>query len=132
MARTSAITLTTSLPTALLVGTPLCPQLRSMRKSLPMDFSSSILVVHDRARPFLMKALIFGPDDTPYDSGAFCVRMPSVRPSLSHTLSHALSRQPPCASRAPCTHPFPCAPRSMYPLCLEPFVCHSGFVQCTR
>jgi hypothetical protein len=50
------------------------PQLRTMRKSLPMDFSSSVLLVHDRARPYLMKALIFGPEDTPYDSGAFCVR----------------------------------------------------------
>jgi hypothetical protein len=110
VARTSAITLTTSLLTGFLFGTPLCPQLRSMRKSLPMDFSSSILVVHDRARPFLMKALIFGPDDTPYDSGAFCVRVPSVRPTLSHIVSHALSHQPPRASRTPCTHPFSLCP----------------------
>jgi hypothetical protein len=47
-----------------------------MRRSLPVDFSSTVLLVHDRARPFLLKALIFGPPDTPYDSGAFSVRAP--------------------------------------------------------
>ncbi len=33
--------------------------------------SSSILVRHDKHRLYMLKALIFGPEDTPYDSGAF-------------------------------------------------------------
>jgi ubiquitin-protein ligase len=72
-------------------------ELRQMRTSLPVSFSSSVLVRHDKSRPYFMKvcgavlpsrssyvnyprvfsmrlavqALIFGPEDTPYDSGAF-------------------------------------------------------------
>lgn len=46
-------------------------ELRQMRTSLPSSFSSAILVRHDKARPYIMKACIFGPDDTPYDSGCF-------------------------------------------------------------
>jgi hypothetical protein len=49
-------------------------ELRKMRSALPVDWSSTVLVRHDKLRPYLLKAVIFGPDDTPYDSGAFAVR----------------------------------------------------------
>ena len=60
-----------------------------MRTSLPNDFSSTIVVRHDRTQPYYLKAMIFGPDDTPYASGAFCFDIfcppsyPSVAPLVN-------------------------------------------------
>lgn len=46
-------------------------ELRGMKQSLPCYFGSSVLLRADKARPYIMRALIFAPHDTPYDSGAF-------------------------------------------------------------
>ena len=46
-------------------------ELRSFARSLPVSWASSIAVRYDAKKPFVMQAMIFGPDDTPYDSGAF-------------------------------------------------------------
>ena len=40
-------------------------ELRSLKRSLPVYFGSSVLLRHDKARPYMMQALIFGPHDTP-------------------------------------------------------------------
>ena len=75
-----------------------------MRSSLPSTFGSSVLIRHDKARPYLMKALIFGPDDTPYDSGAF-VFGTSPRRALSRGrsyLQHGVCFRAAC-NASPCT-----------------------------
>lgn len=46
-------------------------ELRGLRTSLPVYRGSTILLRADKARPYIMQALIFAPEDTPYDSGAF-------------------------------------------------------------
>jgi len=43
----------------------------SLMNSLPLDWSSSIFARVDESRMDLMKVIITGPSDTPYESGAF-------------------------------------------------------------
>ena len=40
-------------------------ELRALKVSLPVFFGSSVLLRYDKARPYLMQALIFGPGETP-------------------------------------------------------------------
>ena len=46
-------------------------ELRKLRTSLPLEAGSSIFVRYDKARPYLMQALITGPAGTPYEGGCF-------------------------------------------------------------
>ena len=46
-------------------------ELRAMKHALPVTCGSSIFVRADKARPYIMQALITAPEGTPYDSGAF-------------------------------------------------------------
>lgn len=46
-------------------------ELRALKTSLPLCRGSSVFLRHDKKRPFLIQALISGPEDTPYDSGLF-------------------------------------------------------------
>lgn len=47
-------------------------ELRGLRRMLPLHFGSSIALRVDERRPYLMRAVIAAPDNTPYDSGCFC------------------------------------------------------------
>ncbi len=42
-----------------------------MKRSLPVGWESSVLLRYDKTRPYMLKAVIFGPHDTPYDSGVY-------------------------------------------------------------
>lgn len=46
-------------------------EIRGMKTSLPVFFGSSVILRADKARPYVMQAIIFAPHDTPYDSGCF-------------------------------------------------------------
>ncbi|PXF42562.1 putative ubiquitin-conjugating enzyme protein 17 [Gracilariopsis chorda] len=46
-------------------------EVASLISSLPLSWSSSILIRVDEDRYDILRACIFGPEDTPYDSGAF-------------------------------------------------------------
>ncbi|EDQ91765.1 uncharacterized protein MONBRDRAFT_22898 [Monosiga brevicollis MX1] len=46
-------------------------ELAALSSSLPLSFSGSIFVRADEARPDVLKALIIGPEDTPYANGCF-------------------------------------------------------------
>lgn len=46
-------------------------ELRGLRRMLPLHFDSSIALRVDERRPYLLRALIAAPDNTPYDSGCF-------------------------------------------------------------
>ncbi|CAN8061656.1 unnamed protein product [Agarophyton chilense] len=46
-------------------------EVASLLSSLPLSWSSSILLRVDEDRYDILRACIFGPEDTPYDSGAF-------------------------------------------------------------
>eukprot|EP00948_MAST-09A_sp_MAST-9A-sp1_P001621 g1621.t1 len=46
-------------------------ELRSLKKNLPLHIGSSVLLRVDSTRPFIMRVLIFAPENTPYDSGGF-------------------------------------------------------------
>lgn len=49
----------------------LMKELRSLRRSLPMNFGSSVFLRYDKRQAYVMQVLITGPGDTPYDSGCF-------------------------------------------------------------
>jgi len=46
-------------------------EFKSLRKSLPLHYNSSVALRVDTNRPFVAQCAIFGPDQTPYDSGCF-------------------------------------------------------------
>ena len=46
-------------------------ELATYRNSLPLDYSSSVFVRYDENNMQLIKALIIGPEDTPYENGCF-------------------------------------------------------------
>merc|ERR1711871_1215185 len=46
-------------------------ELKQLKKSLPIHFGSSIFLRVDQSRPYVMQAMITGPNKTPYDSGCF-------------------------------------------------------------
>ena len=46
-------------------------ELKSLRTTLPLYFGSTIVLRIDRTRPFVGQFIIFAPQNTPYDSGAF-------------------------------------------------------------
>jgi len=46
-------------------------ELKALKKSLPLHFSSSIFLRVDPKRPFVLQALVTGPVRTPYESGCF-------------------------------------------------------------
>ena len=46
-------------------------ELKSLKRDLPLHFGSTIAIRFDQSRPFIMKMLITGPSNTPYDSGCF-------------------------------------------------------------
>ena len=46
-------------------------ELKSLKRDLPLHFGSTIALRFDQSRPFIMKILITGPANTPYDSGCF-------------------------------------------------------------
>jgi hypothetical protein len=46
-------------------------ELRALKMSLPLCCGSSVFLRHDKKRPYIIQALISGPEDTPYDSGLF-------------------------------------------------------------
>jgi len=46
-------------------------EIRSMKAALPVEFNSSIIFRYDKTRPYVMQAVIFPSENTPYDSGAF-------------------------------------------------------------
>lgn len=46
-------------------------EMKDLAKNLSVHFSSSIAVRFDRKRNYVIKAIIFAPPNTPYDSGAF-------------------------------------------------------------
>ena len=59
-------------------------ELRSLQTALPLsDEGGSIFVAYDRERPWVMKALVIGPVDTPYQNGCFefDVLLPSNYPA---------------------------------------------------
>lgn len=57
-------------------------EVASLFSSLPLSWSSSILLRVDEDRYDILRACIFGPEDTPYDSGAFIfdIFLPSEYP----------------------------------------------------
>jgi ubiquitin-protein ligase len=46
-------------------------ELKSLKRDMPIHFGSMIALRFDQTRPFVMKVLITGPSNTPYDSGCF-------------------------------------------------------------
>ena len=52
-------------------ATRLMKELRALRGSLPLVAGSSVFLRHDKKRPYMLQALIAGPEDTPYDAGLF-------------------------------------------------------------
>lgn len=46
-------------------------ELSTYQNSLPLDYSSSVFVRYDENNMQLIKALIIGPEDTPYENGCF-------------------------------------------------------------
>ncbi|KAJ1481947.1 ubiquitin-conjugating enzyme/RWD-like protein [Baffinella frigidus] len=46
-------------------------EMASLAKDLPVEYGSSIFVRVDEDRPDVIKALITGPEDTPYETGLF-------------------------------------------------------------
>ena len=46
-------------------------ELKQLKKSLPIHFGSSVFLRVDQSRPYVMQAMITGPNKTPYDSGCF-------------------------------------------------------------
>ena len=46
-------------------------EVRAMKHALPLTAGSTVFVRYCKARPGLMKALITGPEGTPYDSACF-------------------------------------------------------------
>ena len=46
-------------------------ELATYQNSLPLDYSSSVFVRYDENNMQLIKALIIGPEDTPYENGCF-------------------------------------------------------------
>ena len=46
-------------------------ELKSLKRDLPLHFGSTIALRFDQTRPFVVKALITGPANTPYDGGCF-------------------------------------------------------------
>eukprot|EP00039_Didymoeca_costata_P032272 m.37213 g.37213 ORF g.37213 m.37213 type:complete len:810 (+) comp9276_c0_seq2:247-2676(+) len=59
-------------------------ELSSLASSLPLNFNSSIFVRVDDARPDVLKAVIVGPEGTPYQNGCFCfdIFLPIEYPEL--------------------------------------------------
>eukprot|EP00793_Prasinoderma_coloniale_P001886 PRCOL_00007249-RA len=61
----------------------------TLQNSLPVSRSSTIMVALDDARPDLLRAVITGPEDTPYSCGAFVfdvgfpARYPDVPPTVN-------------------------------------------------
>jgi ubiquitin-protein ligase len=47
-------------------------EMSSLSSSLPLNFGSSIFVRVDESRADVLKAVIIGPEDTPYSNGCFC------------------------------------------------------------
>jgi baculoviral IAP repeat-containing protein 6 len=64
-------------------------EMSSLSSSLPLQFASSIFVRVDESRPDVLKALIIGPDDTPYANGCFVfdifipLQYPQVPPKVN-------------------------------------------------
>ena len=44
-------------------------ELKVLRFNLPLSTSASIFLRYDATRPYLMRALLTGPTDTPYEGG---------------------------------------------------------------
>jgi baculoviral IAP repeat-containing protein 6 len=45
--------------------------LKTLSSDLPTSWQSSVMVRYDKKRPYMLKAVIIGPDDTPYEDGIF-------------------------------------------------------------
>ena len=69
--------------------TRLASDLAALQNSLPLSRSSTVCVLVDDSRPDLMRVLITGPDDTPYDGGCFVfdVGFPPSYPSIPPKVS---------------------------------------------
>lgn len=52
-------------------ATRIMKELRTLRRALPLNASSSVFLRYDKKRIHVVQALITGPTDTPYDSGCF-------------------------------------------------------------
>eukprot|EP00960_Hanusia_phi_P029300 747873-Hanusia_phi.AAC.5 len=65
-------------------------EIASLPGSLPISSSSSIFVRVDETRPDLIKAIITGPEDTPYANGCFefDVLLPSEYPNVPPLVKH--------------------------------------------
>merc|ERR1711871_1026926 len=46
-------------------------ELKQLKKSLPIHFGSSVFLRVDQSRPYVIQAMITGPNKTPYESGCF-------------------------------------------------------------
>ena len=68
--------------------TRLASDLAALQNSLPLSRSSTVCVRADDSRPDLMRVLITGPDDTPYEGGCFVFDMgfppsyPNIPPKM--------------------------------------------------
>ena len=107
-------------------------ELRGFRQSLPIGWTSSIIVRYDAKKPYVMQAMIFPPDDTPYDSGAFRFDLychpdyPSKPPKVSRAWhGTAALHSYPFLSLLPLSSPFLFCPSSPWPCALLPLRLHS-------
>ena len=85
-------------PTSLETIQRIAHELVSLTHSLPLSPSGSIFLRYDPDRIYLMRALITGPEDTPYESGCFIFDLyipPSFpeHPPLVHFVTGAKNRQ---------------------------------------
>jgi len=47
-------------------------ELKVLRFNLPLSTNASVFLRYDASRPYLMRALLTGPTDTPYEGGLYC------------------------------------------------------------
>jgi|688.fasta_scaffold01586_3 ubiquitin-protein ligase len=63
-------------------------EIKFIKSNIPVHFNSTIAIRFDSTRPFIIKVIIFGPPETPYDSGCFEFDMyippeyPSIPPKM--------------------------------------------------
>lgn len=66
----------------------LSQEIKFIKSNIPVHFNSTIAIRFDSTRPFIIKIIIFGPPETPYDSGCFEFDMyippeyPSIPPKM--------------------------------------------------
>lgn len=66
----------------------LSKELKFLEKNMPLHYNSTILLRVDEEKPYYMRALIFAPNDTPYDSGCFefDIYLPEKYPAVPPTV----------------------------------------------